>query len=340
MWVTLSIQDSSARELITSHLEVSMMPDTHPDDLVAASVLDACSDVEAGLVADHVGRCPRCAAEVARLRTTAQWVGEISPRRPPRGLRERVLAAAMAARPPVDPEVGQLLAPYVAQVAAFDRLLDGLPEPYWSRPIGPHATVRELVRHLRANDALVAGSIVDTGDVKLDWRHQADALLRTVSAEGPRRLDRPVVLAGGAAIRRPLREALTQRAFETWIHAEDVRTLLALPTELPEPAQITRIADFGLRLLPGAMDAAGRGRPYQLIRLTLTGPGGGERLAALSATSPTTGSTVVGEISLPAAVFCRLLAGRVAPPPAGTLITGDRLAAGELLSVAATMGCD
>jgi hypothetical protein len=180
----------------------------------------------------------------------------------------------------------------------------------------------------------------DAVDARRHWRRQSEVLVRTLAEAGPWILDRPVELAGRSPIWRPLREALTQRAFETWIHAEDVRRLLARPAKSPEPAQLARIVDFGLRLLPGAMDAAGRGRPHEVIRLDLTGPGGGERLVALSATSRTTGSTVVAEIAVPAEAFCRLMANRAATPLADTTITGDTRAALDLLSVAATMGCD
>ncbi|MFC5003218.1 zf-HC2 domain-containing protein [Dactylosporangium cerinum] len=330
-----------------------MAPDVHPDDLLGAYVMDACAGTDAAAVAAHLAGCPGCAAEADRLRTAAEWVGELADRRPPPELRARVLAAARAARPPCDAEIEGLLAPYVAQVAAFDRLLGGLAGPLWLRPVGPHASVRALVTHLRANDTMVAAAtgagdrIVRRGrpdestvDVRRRWRSQADELVRTVAAAEPPALDRPAPLAGRAPAWRPLREALTQRVFETWIHADDVRTLLALPPEPPPPRQLRRIADFALRLLPAAMDAAGRGRPHQVLRLTLTGPGGGERLVALSAATPTTGSTVVAEVTVAAELFCRLVAGRVGTLPAGVSVGGDPRAAADFLGVAATMGCD
>ncbi|MET7396585.1 hypothetical protein ABZS66_24195 [Dactylosporangium sp. NPDC005572] len=310
---------------------------TSDGELLAAFVVGACPDVEGATVAEHLDRCAACAAEAGPLRTAAEWLGELAERRPPRELRARVLTAARAARPPGDAEVDRLLAPYAAQVAAFDRLLGALDEPHWLRPAGPHATVRDLVVHLRANDATVAGAPgVLTPDVRRGWRSQTEVLVRTVAGAGRAGLDRPVPLAGRAPLRRPLREALTQRAFETWIHADDVRAVLGLVPEVPNPEQLMRIADFALRLLPGALDAAGRGRPHQVVRLTLTGA---ERLVTLSAATPATGSTVVAEIALSTERFCRLVAGRLTPP-AGAAVTGDTGAALDFLAVAATMGCD
>jgi uncharacterized protein (TIGR03083 family) len=143
------------------------------------------------------------------------------------------------------------------------------------------------------------------------------------------------------ALRRPLREALTQRAFETWIHADDVRTALRLPAESPPPEQVARIVDFALRLLPAAMDAAGSGHPHRAIRLVLTGPGGGERQVALSAVRPAApAGGVVAEVTMPAERFCRLLAGRVPVVEAGAQTRGDPAAVAHFLAVAVTMGCD
>ncbi|GAA3216667.1 hypothetical protein ACFO1B_15475 [Dactylosporangium siamense] len=99
-----------------------------------------------------------------------------------------------------------------------------------------------------------------TVDVRRRRRSQAGELVRTIAATEPPALDRPAPLTGRAPAWRPLREVLTQRAFETWIHTDDVRTpCWRLPPE-PPPRQLRHIADFALRLPPAAMDTAGRGR--------------------------------------------------------------------------------
>ena len=136
-----------------------------------------------------------------------------------------------------------------------------------------------------------------------------------------------------------MREALIQRGFETWIHAEDVRAALRLPPQTPSAQQVSDIVNFALRLLPAAMDAAGRAHPDKAVRVVLTGVGGGTRLVNLSAASPTPG-TVVAEVSLPAERFCRMLAGRLVASSANVEIDGDSSAANDFLTVAATMGCD
>lgn len=325
-----------------------MTVDAHPEDLLGAYVVDGCaSTAEATTVSRHAAGCPSCAAEIDVLDRTAQRLALTSLRRPAPGLRERVLAAALAARPARELAVGRSLDPYAGQVAKFGQLLARLTPAQWRLPTpGPYASVRDLVGHLAANDGLVAADLgiaraPSASDTGRRWREQADVLLREVSRAGPAVLDRNVRLAGKDAtarpLRRPLGEALTQRAFETWIHADDVRTALRLPTESPPPQTIARIVDFGLRLLPAAMDAAGAGHPGQAISLVLTGPGGGGRQVALSATAP---GAVVAEVTMPAERFCRLLAGRVPVAEAGAQTRGDPAAVAHFLAVAVTMGCD
>jgi uncharacterized protein (TIGR03083 family) len=317
-----------------------MAYDAHPADLLAPYVVDACTAAEAMTVDRHVNRCRPCAAQLDHLSDVARLLGLTTSRTPAPALRRRVLAAALAARPARMPEVGQLLEPYVAQVTELGRLLAALSAPQWGLPAGKHPTVREMVGHLAANDGLVAADLgirrpPSNQDAQRRWREQADALLLQIGGADARTLDRPVRLAGKAVLHRPLRDALTQRAFETWIHADDVRAALDLPPEQPPPEQLARIADFGLRLLPSALDAAARGRPGQALSLLLDGD---RRVVPLSAVDAPVG--VVAEVSLPLDRFCRLLAGRIPVDRAGAEISGDRAAADAFLAVAVTLGCD
>jgi uncharacterized protein (TIGR03083 family) len=333
-------------------LGIEMTDHGHAGDLVGPYVLEACSPDEMRSVAEHANHCPTCAAEIAALSQVTGWIGATTARAPAPELRSRELSAALAARPAgVDgvPQARRLGELYRAQVVELDRLLSGLSQPHWLSPSGPHRSVRDLVVHLHDNDELVATvtgvgpSRVDdrssTSDVRLTWRGQADAIVDVVARQGARLLERPVQLAGRAAPRRPLREALIQRGFETWIHAEDVRGVLDLPPQGPSARQVADIVDFALRLLPAAMETAGRAHPHKAIRLVLTGEGGGSRSVGLSLT-PAAAAAVVAEISMPAERFCRLLAGRPVGSSASVEVDGDPDAVRDFLTVAATMGCD
>jgi hypothetical protein len=149
--------------------------------------------------------------------------------------------------------------------------------------------------------------------------------------------NRPVRLAGKVPVRRPLREAVTQRAFETWIHRDDIRLAVALPPIPPAAGHLARILAFGLALLPGAIEAAGRARPGSVL-LDLTGPGGAEHNVPLGARVADGRS--LAEVRMPADRFGRLMAGRVPVTAAVAVVHGDRSAAFDLLAVAATLGCE
>jgi uncharacterized protein (TIGR03083 family) len=374
----------------------------HPDNLLEAYAFGDCADPS---VAAHVGSCGACSALVSIAARSAAWLSAAHFENPPITLRSRVLTAARSVRAP---SISSALDAYAAQVAVFGELLDGLSASDWRAPVVGGRTVAELVSHLAANDARVAADLgfappaervsspvarlssdpvarLSSSPVarfssdpvaRLEWRDRSDRLLRTVGSRADL-LGHPVRLAGRLPVRRPLREALTQRAFETWIHDADVREAVALAPVAPPPLHLARIVAFGLALLPGAMDAAGRGRPGTAVSVRLTGPGGGSFVVPLSAAAggsrpagsagdPASGGppsgpvgdfasagsvgdfgsggsapgAPVAEIRLPAERFGRLLAGRIPVPASAAEISGDRAAALDLLAVAATLGCE
>jgi uncharacterized protein (TIGR03083 family) len=322
----------------------------HPVDLLGAYALEACSPVETATVAAHAAGCPTCSAEIDWLVDVARRVGTTNAAPAPATLRPRVLAAALAARPATEPASTDVLDPYAMQVAAFGELLAGLADEQWYLPSGKYRTVHDLVAHMVESDALVAadlgvGPFPPAGRrarpaerISRRWRGQTDGLLRTIGGAGRVVLDRPVRLAGAGGVRRPLVEAMTQRAFETWVHAEDIRDTLALPPQPPPAEHVRRIVAFGLGLVPGAMDAAGRGHRRKSVHLELSGDGGGRYVVPLSAIYD--GAAPTAEVSLPAERFCRLMAGRIQPAGSGIRVSGDELIAADFIAVAATLGCD
>lgn len=302
---------------------------------------------------------------VGELGRMAEWIAVATARAPAPDLRPRVLSAALAARPAgrsaagsvsaadrsdaghdgERAEVHRLVEPYRVQVDELDRLLSGLSQPQWQLPTGPHRSVRDMMVHLRGNDGPVAAAVgVDpatlesTSDVRLGWLGQAHTIIDGAALQSPRLLRMQVDLAGRTPVRGPVREAMIQRGYETWIHAEDIRTALHLPSRTPSAQQVSDIVGFALRLLPAAMDAAGRAHAYEAVRVVLTGEGGGTRLVDLSASSAP--GTEVAQLSMSAERFCRLVAGRLTASSANVEIGGDSGAANDFLTVAATMGCD
>jgi uncharacterized protein (TIGR03083 family) len=169
------------------------------------------------------------------------------------------------------------------------------------------------------------------------WRAQADRLLR--DAGDPGALDRQVRLADPRLPRQPLRTALVQRLFETWIHTDDVRTALGSPPAPPEERHVALIAAFGVRLLPAALRLGGADRPPRSARLVLEGPGGGDWTIA-PAVQRAPARPPDATITMDAVEFCYLLGNRRDPGSVPHRVEGDPVVAAALLRAATTLGCD
>jgi uncharacterized protein (TIGR03083 family) len=316
-------------------------PHTAVLDLLGAWALDACADDEAAVVAAHLETCRECAAEAHRLRSAASWLALDQPTAAPRELRHRTLHAAWARRAPT--LLRTLTTAYAGQVALLDHVLAGLEVGDWRRPDPRHDDLAGVIAHLSGNDAMLAtdlglpgvGSTGSQPDAT--WRAQTRVLVDGLATEVD--IDRPVRLAGPGPTRmRALRDVLVQRAFETWIHRDDLSLALGRSPVDPPPEQARRIVDLAVALLPEALRAHDVIRPNRCARLDLRGAGGGEWTVPIGHSGPVEGVDVT--ITADAVAFCRLVANRVAPPTLLDSTAGDRGLAAELLRVAATLGCD
>ncbi len=316
--------------------------DVHAEtaDLLGAWALDSCEPDEATRIEEHLRDCPDCAAQARRLSSAASWLGLEHISRPAPGLRESVLAAARARRPPT--VLRMLIAAYADQVAVLDEVLRATAPADWVLADSRHATLAGLIAHLAGNDRMLATDlglpaipVVATGPAtRVAWREQSDLLTRGLERGAD--LDRQVRLAGAGEPRGPLRDALVQRAFETWTHLEDASSALGRPGVAPPDDQVRRIVDLAARLLPQALAARGVSRPGYAVRLVLDGPGGGEWRFPLDRSAPTRQLTIRAS----ALEFARLVANRRTPEAVIHHVEGDRDLAIQVLAVAATLGCD
>jgi len=314
---------------------------THDDawDALGAWVLDACDADLAERVATHVAGCAQCRAEADRLRAAAAWVGAADPLAPGPDLRDRMLVAARAMRPPGKPGIGAMLAGYREQIAELSTLLSGLDADGFSLGIPRHGTIRELVEHLAGNDRVVVTALEPPASdgPPADWFTQAGLLADLLDTADAEALDRLVPLAGHSTTYRPVRAAMAQRVFETWTHAEDVRVALRLPYRPPRPADVETFVGLGTDLLPETLFRLGRAHPGRAARLVLTGSGGRRWVVPLA-----TGSTdsLACAVVVDAVDFCRLMAGRLSPSELPHAVDGDTKPAADLLYAASTLGCD
>lgn len=265
-------------------------------------------------------------------------------RPPPPELGVRVMAAALARRAPGERATPELvpLAALRAQVDELSAVLLDLAPIEWDAPTLTGFTVRELVGHLLAVEAYVAGllgvapppgltefvvpdgleadhramtvpTIVERAgdrpeDVVADWRAWVDAVLDHLAGLADDDLDERVTLHH---LDLSLRSLLGVRVFEVWTHTEDIRRATGRALVAPAPAHLAFMADLAVGALPLGLALAGIEDPGRTVRVVLTGDGGGEWLQplALGAEPGAPDATLEADVL----DFCRLAAQRLTP---------------------------
>jgi uncharacterized protein (TIGR03083 family) len=335
-------------------------------ELLGAWALDACSAEETATIEDHLAGCPACTAEADRLGQAVAGLATTVAVPPPARLRGAILAAAVARRPAAREEAS---IGYATWVDRFDTLLESLTPAQWRERVVHDWTVQDLVAHLTATDELLVAQLDSADDetfedpAELDgglparrtaaaiaehrgrppgrtrsaWRAQADRLLHDVDEPGT--LDRQVRLADPRLPRQPLRTAIVQRLFETWIHTDDIRTVLGGPPAPPDERHVALIVAFGVHLLPAALRLGGADRPPRSARLVLAGPAGGDWIIS-PAVQRVPARPPDAIVTMDAVEFCYLLGNRRDPDSVPHRVEGDQAVAATLLRAATTLGCD
>jgi len=280
--------------------------------------------------------------------------------------------------------------PYDAEAARLDALLQDIGEAEWHTPVrlrwfdgraaaSRRTTVAGVITHLLSVDGLVAmalAALYVLGDVagadgtpegrteaywrtshfpptrslRPPWREQSHLLVRTVSFAGGSS-GQLAVSYGGFEL--PLRDAMLDRAFECWVHAEDIADAVDYPYEPPAPRHLNKMIDLAARMLPAvladrrqkglAAPAHGRhlvpaGMPGRTLRLEIEGHGGGEWLIPLDSPAALgSAEHEVAHVALDGVEFCQLAAGHVPPAEAAAGQVGDREAIRDVLYAAASM---
>lgn len=282
----------------------------------------------------------------------------------PVGLRERVLTAAWSMRP-----VGQAL-PRMAPISSaeafqravdsFDNLLSALNEEQWcSRTLFRGLTVQGLVGHLIGVEEHIQRALSGDPEVAaLDhiaatqgeairqmgqpvertrrvWRETAD---RTLALVAEADLDRIVNIYGRIL---PVGGWLTTRAFELWIHGDDIRAVVGLSATVPDTPSLRLMTDLVAHALPiGAAQVPGRATPVNL-HLVLTGPGGGTWDVPIGKRRGDSSGEVPDLMIVAGAVdFCRLAAKRFPLAEFPAHLTGAVDYAAPILAGAATLSMD
>jgi uncharacterized protein (TIGR03083 family) len=235
---------------------------------------------------------------------------------------------------------------------ALDAELAALSDESWALPVIFDWTVRDVVAHLvavnevlvarlRANDLtpLDAAELAEldasarrtmcdlTPDHVVDrWRASVDDLIKAADADQR---------VGWVGLTVPACLALVDRAFETWIHANDIRHAINRASLDPSAQSFRVLSDLAAKLLPMAWSTAGHEHPA-CVQLVLSGAGGGEWTLALAG-----GGESATQVQLTAAArdLCLLMGDRVDPLDFAYTVRGDDGAAdiaGALIAVAPT----
>ena len=120
------------------------------------------------------------------------------------------------------------------------------------------------------------------------------------------------------------------RAFETWIHTDDLRRVVGVPEQVPEPAHLALMSDLAGRTLGLSLAMADRMRPGKTARLVLTGGGGGSWLVEMGGGTPSEEPHVT--LTADALDWCRLVGARLGPDEIACAVAGDRGLADDLLA--------
>ncbi|MDG5802943.1 maleylpyruvate isomerase family mycothiol-dependent enzyme [Streptomyces ossamyceticus] len=274
-----------------------------------------------------------------------------------RGGADGVLASALRSRRPRTPGVAPHAAPYAAAVAGLQALVRELPGR-WGTPVvhdwDAHATVAHLVAadehlavalgvgarlpasripdgtpaahawELRTADAIAHEHARTPEETVATWAAQAADLLATPEARDPSLAARAATVMG---LRLPVADHFVIRAFEAWIHADDIGRALGLAVPPPPAEHLEQLVRLAVRILGLALHDA----PPVLVEVTgTTTPGTGWVLGSDA-------EPVAAELTLDAVDFCLLVGGRYAPDEVPRGLTGDERAARNVLATAASL---
>ncbi|MEU6402490.1 zf-HC2 domain-containing protein [Streptomyces sp. NPDC046985] len=194
-----------------------------------------------------------------------------------------------------------------------------------------------------------ADSADGPGALRETWRDHAYELIRTCSFAGGGVADIAVPYGDGGVL--PLRLALLDRAFETWIHAADIAAAVDYPYNPPVPEHLRILIAVAVQMLPSVLAArrqAGLASPplpvvepgasARSLRLQIEGESGGEWYVPLDGVEEAAGpDNCVSHVVLDEVEFCRLAAGHLTPRTVAAGQRGDPTATLEFLYAAASM---
>lgn len=272
---------------------------------LALYALGALDDHELRAIETLLATDAQAAALEGRLRWTAGALGAAASgidTAPPLDLRDRVLAAARAERPPVAVET-VAASPVALHRVLGERLVElvsSLGAAEWDAPVDPPEfagwTVRDLVAHLAAVEAYLAARLgitdptaPETATSNEARTEQAITRHRTLPAAhsiaelttflgavdheidrlGPS-IDQPIDWWG---LEHPIAQVLVIRSFELWIHAADIARAIGRPEPVPAPGELRTMSNLAAALTPMMCAVSGALAPPTAPASGVSSPG-------------------------------------------------------------------
>ncbi len=287
------------------------IPDDELDTL-AVHALDALDPdealaVEAALMADERARDVATSFRAAAGELAVAADGETEP---PTALRTRVLDAALTTRPGGAIDVATAAEAHRVEASRLLATLGRLTGQQWSAAVDPPEfagwTVHDLVAHVATSEALFAQLLglaepsvpetVNANDERTAAAHVRHRSLSPAVALAEYEAAAAAIDAAASAMTEadleqevewwgvPMRVAtvLVHRAFETWIHHDDVRRAIGLAESAPPAATIRAMSRRALGWLPLMLGAGGHDASGRVAHVVLGGAGGGDYVVDLT----------------------------------------------------------
>ena len=214
---------------------------------------------------------------------------------PSTALRDATLASAFAARAAgLPPAVAGTAAGLLVEVSdALDADLIALDAATWQTPVIFDWSVQDVVAHLTAVNEIAVSRVtghnvtavemaeLDAANEIAVHGHRSCAPADTLGAwrRSVARLRHGVATCESEVnwlgLSVPAETVIVDRAFETWIHANDIRNAIGRASLDPSAQHLRVLCDLAVELLPLALAVTGRAQTGTL-QITLSGPGGGD----------------------------------------------------------------
>lgn len=322
------------------------------EELLGAYALDACDADEVAAVEALLARRPDLADEAVRLVNAAVWVGASEALEAPTGLRESLFARARERR--AAESLDPALSAYTASAARLGDVIATLDPSDFEEPTPNGLNARDLVVHLAAQESLVA-QVIDASPIPeitsedvptrttelierladrplsdaVDiWKRSVEATREWAADESTRATTLPWL-----AFELPRDNVLVAKAFENWIHCDDLRRATGRSAESPPAAELFEMANLSLRTMPMALMATDHSRSGKLARVVLTGAGGGEWLVPMGGD---VGDNAAPDVTVTADVvdWCLVAGERLDADALQRTVEGDETLADDLLAAA------